>query len=106
VRFYNPRRFPAPPVYEGDEGRVALFDQWLGQFSDFQLRVERLEGRGDSVIALLRATGVSRASGAELDWPLGAVFSDFDDGPPREIHWFMDWEETLAAAGVPSEQGA
>jgi hypothetical protein len=100
-RLHNPARFPGPQLGHGTEGLDELLRQWLAQFGDFQLRSERIFEHEGQVVALLRALGTSRASGAQLDWPIGAVFSGFDeDGPPREIRWFMEWDEALAAAGV------
>jgi ketosteroid isomerase-like protein len=100
ARIYPPAEWPGPEVYEGREGRAALIREWTSTFDRLRGEIERLIDDDDRVIALLRMRGISKASRVEVDWPLGFIASDFDDGRAREVRWFMSREQTLAAAGI------
>jgi hypothetical protein len=99
-RLYPPSEWPGPGVYEGHQGRAALIREWTSTFNGLHGEIERLIDDGDRVIALLRMRGISKASGVEVDWPLGFIASDFADDMAREVRWFISPEQTLAAAGV------
>jgi hypothetical protein len=103
-RLYPPAEWPGPEVYEGREGRAALIREWTSTFDGLRGDIERLIDGGDRVIVLLRMRGTSKASGVEVDWPLGYIASDFADGRPREVRWFISQEQTLAAAGMETSE--
>jgi ketosteroid isomerase-like protein len=105
VRIYPPAEWPGPEVYEGEEGRAALIREWTSTFDHLRAEIERLIDDGDRVIALLRMRGSSKASGVEVDWPLGFIAGDFaDDGRAREVRWYSSTEQTLAAAGMEKSE--
>ncbi len=105
-RMFPPAEWPGAEVYEGTEGRAALIREWTSTFHKLRAEIEQLIDHGDRVIALLRMRGTSKASGVDIDWPLGFIASDFADGDgrAREVRWYMSQEQTLAAAGLEAPE--
>ena len=99
-RLYPPAEWPGPEVYNGRSGWAASIRERTSAFDRLRGDIDRLIDAGDRVIVLLRMSGTSRASGVEVEWPLGYIASDFADGRPRELRWFISQEQAIATAGI------
>src|SRR2546425_7892724 len=100
VRIHSPSEWLGSELYEGGEGLAIVLAEWRSTFDDLRVEIERLIDEGDRVIALLEVHGNSKSSEVEVEWRLGYIATNFSDGLPREIRWFMSWEKALAAAGL------
>jgi ketosteroid isomerase-like protein len=86
-------------VYRGHQG----IHTWLGELHSVW-ETQRLYGDeyrdlGESALLLGRIEGRGRASGVEVNAPLGAVF-DLHDGKIRCLRTYLNQDEALRAAGL------
>lgn len=86
-------------VYRGHQG----IDTWLEElrvvWETQRLYGDEYRDLGESVLLLGRIEGRGRASGVEVNAPLGAVF-DLYDGKIRRLRTYLDQDEALRAAGL------
>lgn len=97
---HAPEEWPGQPTYAGLVGRASLIREFTATFDSFRVDVDRVVDLDDRVVGLIRVGGVSRTSGVEMDWELGLIAGDWEDGRPKDIRYFLNWEQALAAAGL------
>jgi ketosteroid isomerase-like protein len=91
--------FPDAGTYR--VGREAL-GAWLGftdSFETFATRVDRIIDAGEHVVVLTRIRARGRASGADVDAKVGAIFTLRDAKIVRYV--LTDSREALEAVGLP-----
>jgi ketosteroid isomerase-like protein len=86
-------------VYRGHEGvREMLRDLW-GAFAVLHAEYPETRDLGDCILAIGRIRARGRASGAEIESPLGYV-TDFTGGKATQVRGYLDHGEALEAAGL------
>lgn len=97
----NTAAFPGP---RRCVGREAIVDFWETLIEDFDQgtgvqEVERLIGRGDTVIVGVHSSGLGKMSGVPVDVKWAAVIHVRDGGISQvEVHG--DWANALKAVGL------
>jgi ketosteroid isomerase-like protein len=94
------RRQLHPLVAEGRAPALRATADLFDAFSEQRPEIERLVEQGERVVALVRAHGRGRASGAVVDAHVGHVWT-IRDGLVQRMEYYGDQDEALAAAGVP-----
>jgi ketosteroid isomerase-like protein len=61
-------------VYRGPEGWLRMQTEWAEMWGRIAYEIERLEERGDRVLAVVHYTGAGVSSGAAVDSRVGQVF--------------------------------
>jgi ketosteroid isomerase-like protein len=89
--------WPDDPVYRGPEGMVRLSATWWENFDRTTVEIERLEGVGARVLALLVQSGWQQ--GVALEQRLGSIW-DCGGGLIRRVQFFLGYEPALEAAGL------
>jgi ketosteroid isomerase-like protein len=87
-------------VYRGHDGVRRLTAVWADTFEDFAIAPEEVRDLGDRVVMLGHTTGRIKGTGVPIRQPVGAVFSDFRDREIGEAHFFVTWQQALAAVGL------
>jgi hypothetical protein len=100
LRIHSPDQWLGSETYEGKDGLAAVLAEWRANFDGLRVDIGHLIDDGDRVIALLEVHGTSKSSAVDVEWRLGYIAGDFDAGLPRDLTWFMSWEQALAAAGL------
>jgi ketosteroid isomerase-like protein len=95
----NFRGWPEQQVYEGPEGAQAFIDEWSAAWDDWELEVDALHDAGETVVALLRQRGRSKATGMSVDMSLAQVWT-LRDGKQTRMDMYSDQSEALEAAGL------
>jgi len=84
----------------GPEEINAYLRRFFRQFRDYRVKMQDLEQLDDeSALMKGRQYGIGRLSGLEVDEVLYIVFR-FSSGRLTEMHWHIDREAALAAAGL------
>ncbi len=89
-------------TYVGPEGLVRFYDDLHSEWEDLGLLIEGTRVRPGVVVMLMRLRARGRASGVELDLPIGVVWT-VEGGLVRGAESYSDPEEALRAAGIPDE---
>src|SRR6476659_9513574 len=95
--------FPAWPdesEYRGHEGYRRALGLWTENFEDFNMEVSEMRDLGDSVLILGELAGRIKGSGVTIRQPIGAVYSDFQDGRIGATRFFLAREHALEAVGL------
>jgi ketosteroid isomerase-like protein len=79
--------------------RAALRDWFEAWESIAYLPTEMIDAGGDEVLALVRVTARGRASGAEVSYEHGQLWT-LRDGRVVRMRVFSDHDEALRAAGL------
>lgn len=82
-------------------GRASL-GKVLDVFPDFHLEPERFLEAGDEEVVVLGTASGTGASGVEMVWKQGFVWT-VRDGRAVRMRWFNDHGEALAAAGLDGD---
>jgi ketosteroid isomerase-like protein len=86
-------------VYRGHDGMRRFWEEWHDVW-DFRFAEVDFRDLGDTLIALAQISVTGRASGVELETPLGMIARFDDDGRLVHLDSYLDHDETLAAAGL------
>ena len=91
-------------AYHGAEGIAELFRDADLAYSDFSIDFDEVIDLDDRVFGIGRVRVRDRASGTEVDSPLGSI-AEMRDGKARRVRNFLDPDEALKAARLapPSE---
>jgi ketosteroid isomerase-like protein len=93
------RGWPEQQTYEGLEGMRQFVDDWVGAWEDWRLEVEELHDAGDDVVAILRQSGRSKATGLPVDMHFAQVWT-IRDGKQTHMRMFREPEEAFRAVGL------
>jgi ketosteroid isomerase-like protein len=85
--------------FRGHEGARAWLAALDENFETWQLIPEKWHDRGDRLVLLGKIHARGRASGIELDQPIGWV-ADFRAGKLVRLHTYLDHQEALRAGGI------
>jgi ketosteroid isomerase-like protein len=87
------------PVHRGHEGVREMFRDFESVFSEAQMEFPDIRDLGDRVVALGVFRNRGKASGAEVESPLGYVV-DFKSGKVVLVRTYLDHNQALEAAGL------
>lgn len=93
------RGWPEEQFYVGVDGARDFLRAWTEGWDDWELRVESMHEAGDQVLALMRQTGRSRATGLEVEMAFGMLWT-LRDGQETHMAMYADPAEALDAAGL------
>jgi ketosteroid isomerase-like protein len=85
-------------VHRGREAMSRFWDEWQRVWN-LEIDVSETRDLGDTVVALATMRTTGRASGAEVDRPIGYVF-EFEDGLIRHAKAYLTPREALDAVGL------
>jgi ketosteroid isomerase-like protein len=92
--------WPERQTYEGVEGARQFLADWTGAWEDWSLELkELLDTDGDEVVAILRQSGRSKATGLEVDMDFAQVWT-VEDGKETYMRMYSDPDEALRAFGL------
>jgi ketosteroid isomerase-like protein len=86
--------------YEGLEGLLAGWREWLTPWESYLLDVEDVLDAGDRVVTLARVRAKTSRHGVEIEHRPAAVWT-LRDGKLTAVHFFLERAEALAFAGLP-----
>jgi ketosteroid isomerase-like protein len=93
------RGWPEHQTYAGLEGAREFMANWLEAWEDWEFEVEELLDAGESVVAVVRQRGRSRATGLPVDMHFAMVWT-FRDGKQIRMRMYASPDEALTAAGL------
>ena len=93
------RNWPERQTYEGIDGARQFLADWLEAWDDWELELEELRDADESVVAILRQRGRSRATGLLVDMHFGQVWQ-IRDGKNLRMRVYASPDEALEAAGL------
>jgi ketosteroid isomerase-like protein len=91
--------WPEQQVYEGAEGARTFLSEWTDAWEDWELEIDALHDAGDSVVALVRQHGRSKAGGMPVEMSFAQVWT-LRDGKEARMEMYSDRGEALEAAGL------
>ena len=97
--------FPALPGaveadgYRGREGIERYFDEVQGTWEELRIVIDELRDLGNRALVLGRTEGRGRASGVEVNSPIGIAF-DFRGHDVSRCRAFLNHAEALKAVGL------
>jgi ketosteroid isomerase-like protein len=99
-------------AHHGEAGLRRFFESYWDSFEEITIEVEELQGEGTAVVAIIRAQGRGKGSGAEVD-ARGPHLWTFRDGMAASLALYGDRDQALrdaerirAAATTPSSSPA
>jgi uncharacterized protein len=95
----NPYRDDAPTTVGHQQVVEQVFARLPQDFDDFHIRVDRVVGLGDTVLAEVRYAAVGKATRLALDVQ-GAHVWDFKDGKVVRFQQYVDTAQWRAVYGV------
>jgi uncharacterized protein len=87
--------------YRGHDGYKRSISDFEEDWDDLRIHPEQIRETGDRVVVTGRMAARGKASGVELDIPLGLVY-ELRDGKVVRLESFPDPDEALRAAGLES----
>jgi len=90
------------PPYAVEAGTVqdrAALGRVLDVYPDFNIELEQVTDAGDDVVVVIGIARGTGASGVEVQWRQGYVWT-VRDGQAVRFQWFNDPAEALEAAGM------
>jgi ketosteroid isomerase-like protein len=93
--------WPDPGPWEGKEQVAWNQRQWLDAWDSIELVIDRLEMRGDKVLAMGKWQSRGRSSGLGGEMPVVMVLT-LEDGLVTRFDWFLDSDEARRAADLPA----
>jgi ketosteroid isomerase-like protein len=93
------RGWPERKKYVGIEGTREFIRDWTSAWADWRLEVVELVDAGDEVVAIVHQSGVSKATGLEVDMDFAQLWT-VADGKQTYMRMYADPDEALRAAGV------
>jgi len=88
-----------PETYRGHDGIRRFYAEVHGPWERYVWEAEELRDRGDAVVALVRARGLGRGSGLEVDREAAMIWT-LRDGRASGLRFYRDREAALDAAGL------
>jgi ketosteroid isomerase-like protein len=95
VEYVNPPDAVEPGTRRGRKAFAGI----RSAYDDVKVEPERFIDAGDDVVVLARLTGRGRASGLDIDWRQGYIWT-VEGGRGVRFRWFNTPEEALEAAGL------
>jgi ketosteroid isomerase-like protein len=86
-------------VYRGHDGLHRFFREWHDAWGDVEYDFDRLIDAGEQVISVVNRHARGRSSGAEVEWPLGLVWT-LREGKVLRVVWFASVADALEAVGL------
>jgi ketosteroid isomerase-like protein len=80
-------------VYRGPKGARAFWDDLHAEWADLDLPIDEIHGVGDRVLVLGRLVARGRASGIDIDVPIGQLWR-IRDG---EVAWMKAYSDPAEA---------
>jgi len=93
------RDWPERQTYAGLEGARAFMRDWWEAWEDWELEVEELLEAGESVVAIVRQRGRSKATGLPADMHFAMVWT-IRDGKQFRMRMYASPDEALEATGL------
>jgi ketosteroid isomerase-like protein len=93
------RGWPEAPLYHGVDGARSFLRAWTEGWDDWMIRLESLHDAGDLVVAVVRQSGRSKATGLPVDMMFGMVWT-VRDGKQARMTMYADPAEAMRAAGL------
>jgi len=93
------RDWPERQTYAGLEGAREFMRDWWEAWEDWELEIEELLDAGESVVAILRQRGRSKATGLPTDMHFAMVW-EFRGGKQVRMRMYASPDEALTATGL------
>src|SRR4051794_20968867 len=93
------RDWPERQTYAGLDGAREFMHDWREAGEDWELEVEDLLDAGESVVAVVRQRGRSKATGLPVEMRFAMVWA-FRDGKQVLMRMYASPDEALEAAGL------
>jgi ketosteroid isomerase-like protein len=93
------RDWPERQTYAGLEGAREFMRDWWDAWEDWELEVEELLDAGESVVAILRQRGRSKATGLPTNMHFAMVW-EFSGGKQVRMRMYASPDEALKATGL------
>jgi ketosteroid isomerase-like protein len=87
----------------GPEGLNTMWREWLTPWESYRLDVEEFIDAGDAVVVYVRIQARTERDGVLMHHAPAAVWS-IRDGLVSAITFYLDRNEALEAAGLPTEE--
>jgi ketosteroid isomerase-like protein len=100
AEFYPLRAQLEGESYSGHEGLERFLAELTEEFEEVRFEIEETRDAGEQVVGIGRFRARGRASGVDLDVPLG-VFTRVRRGRIVYTRFFSEPAEALEAAGLP-----
>jgi ketosteroid isomerase-like protein len=84
----------------GHEGIREIMSVWTDNFDGFAVTLLETRDLGDRVVGLGEQSATIKGSGVPIRQPMGQLCSDFRDGMPGDVRFFLTWREALEAGGL------
>jgi ketosteroid isomerase-like protein len=91
--------WPERQTYAGLNGAREFATAWLEAWDEWEVEVEELHDAGESVVAVLRQRGRSKATGLPTEMHFAMVWA-FRDGKLVRMRMYASPDEALEAAGL------
>lgn len=98
------RGWPEDQIYEGVEGTRVFLQTWSQAWDHWQLEVQSLHETGDQVLAIMRQSGRSKATGLVVEMTFGMLWT-LREGLQTRMEMYADPAEAMRAARL-LEDGA
>ena len=85
-------------VYRGHDGVREMLRDLYEAFDEIHFEISEIRDLGDRLVAIGRSRVRGKASGADVESPIGFV-TEFKNGKAISIRNYLDPEEALEAAG-------
>ncbi|MDX6674044.1 MAG: uncharacterized protein QOH11_1462 [Solirubrobacteraceae bacterium] len=86
-------------LYRGHDGIREMLRDLYDAFDEIRIEVSEIRDMGDRVVAIGRTRARGKASGADVNTPIGFV-TEFKNGKAISVRGYLDPKETLEAAGL------
>ena len=86
-------------VFRGHDGVRELFRDLSESFDEMHLEISEIRDLGDRLVAVGRTRARGKASGADVETPIGYV-TEFRNGRAVSIRGYLDPNEAVEAAGA------
>jgi len=86
-------------VYRGHDGIREMLRDLYEAFDEIQIEISEIRDLGDRLVAIGRTRARGKASGADVESPIGFV-TEFKNGKAVSIQAYLDPEEALEAVGL------
>lgn len=93
------RGWPEAPLYHGIDGARTFLRAWVEGWDDWTLELEVLHDAGEQVVALMRQSGRSKATGLPVEMMFAMVWT-VRDGKQAHMTMYADPAAGMRAAGL------
>jgi ketosteroid isomerase-like protein len=100
VEFDASQRLPDEGVMRGRDAYRRFVERTFETWERFHVELDELLDAGDAVVAMVRISGVGKASRVAVEERTAHVLW-LRDGRPYRVKVFVDRDEALRAAGLP-----